>query len=90
MIPFTFTFTIDSAGSPDDIVLPANFPTDRCTIRLKPPTGHAWTFTSVNGVAFVLDMDEVLTLQLGYHTSGQTIGAGALDAGSGTGSGVAS
>lgn len=90
MQPFAFGFTFDSSGSADDILLPQNFTSGVCTIRLKPPAGHAWNFVGLDGTTFPLDMDEVLTLGPGYFAAGQKLGAASLDTGSGTGKGIAS
>lgn len=90
MQPFPFTFDFDASGSPDNIVLPANFPGGRCVIRLKPPVGHAWTFVGINGVSYTLSTDQEIPLGPLYGVAGLVIGAATLDSGSGTGQGIAS
>ena len=90
MQPFPLEFTIDSSGSPDVLTLPQDFPSGECTLRLKPPAGHAWTFYGQGTEVFELDLDEVLTIGPGYRYAGETIGSAELDTGTGTLRGIAS
>lgn len=89
MEPFPFTFTIDSSGSPDAITLPQDFPSGIVSLKLKPPTGHAWTFYGPGSTYFALDTDEALEIPPSFHQAGEVIGKGALDSGTGTMRGIA-
>lgn len=86
---YVFVFPMNSAGM-TAIVLPPDFPSGIRTLRLAPPSAHAWTFQSNAGVQRALNMDQELPLGPGSFQAGETIGAAQLDSGSGNGSGVAS
>lgn len=90
MQPFPFSFDFDASGSPDPITLPQDFPGGVCTVRLKPPIGHAWTFVGQGSTTYALQTDEIMELGPLYCSAGMTIGKAVLDTGSGTGKGIAS
>lgn len=92
MQAFPFTFIFDSAGSPDNIVLPQDFPNGIRSILLRPPAGHAWTLYGIGPDGHALNMDESVTLTRSGgqcpFIAGEVIGRAELDAGSGTGQGL--
>lgn len=86
---YVFPFSLNSAGA-TTIVLPQDFPAGIRRVRLKPPVGHAWTFTSVAGNTYPLNMDEALDVGPCSMQPGETIGSATLDSGSGNGKGMVS
>jgi hypothetical protein len=85
-VPYAFTFTFDSSGSPDVITLPSDFPGGLHTLVLEPPVGHAWTYYDPSGTAYPRSMDQPVEITL-YFVPSMTIGSAAMDSGSGTGHG---
>lgn len=87
MRSYTWNFSFDASGSPDAVVLPADFPPGLTTIKLWPPDGHAWTWYGPGqsiGVALQPDVPVELRANGGAFVAGETIGAAALDTGSTT------
>lgn len=92
MTPRPFSFTGDSSGSPDPITLPMDNVEGKKRCRIKPPSGHEWTYFDQAGNNYPLGMDEAFDVvresgQAAFQP-GEIIGFVSLDTGSGTFSGL--
>lgn len=92
---FTFEIDMDASGARDQVQLPADAPIGCRSLKIRPPTGHAWSYSApaAASTAVTASTDEEMDFrrsdaQPAYQPGENLPLFVALDTGSGTGLGT--